>query len=418
MSQNPTVILLYSRRHFDPDSEAPLRQSSAGVIASQIYSELKEYQNYQVQYLDSYNLREWIPFKNSRPILLIGILENLHLASRFFKADQVIALLVNCHPWERLLRATKALSSGMERRALISSDGIFEEVKNLECSSAAILFGNQRTLSTYSKWKYKGEIILKGYSPKLDARFKRDPASYIKKQRFNCLFFASDFSYRKGIDRLISLVESDLDKSRDYFFVGEISNTYWIKIFSQKLANFHNVHFMGPLSKNSNEFDLVLKEIDYAVFPSREEGLLGTLLESMELGIPCLYSKECGVDVKHEMQSLENDLNNIDKSLTNFENFISQNGNLERILLSQQEIIGEIRSSSLRFIGQPLSNLNSHLKSSIGVRFSTFKNFWLQIYSMKNRIKIIEFLFWRSVYLFVFKLRKLWFLNKVRQGRT
>ena len=96
--QVKNCVILYSRRHFDPNSSTDLENSSAGLIARTLYTEMKSQSNFEVYYFDSFDNSEWF---NVQTDILVSLVDNLSLGIWFFDPKEVIVIAVNQHPLAR-----------------------------------------------------------------------------------------------------------------------------------------------------------------------------------------------------------------------------------------------------------------------------------------------------------------------------
>lgn len=96
------------------------------------------------------------------------------------------------------------------------------------------------------------------------------------------------FHYAKNHEYLIHIFAELLKKREDYVLVllGEGSGMENIRTLAKELQIEKQVYFLG----NQGEVYRYYQIMDYFVYPSRFEGLPGTIIEAQAAGLPCLMS--------------------------------------------------------------------------------------------------------------------------------
>lgn len=286
-----TCVILYSRRHFDPDNSTPLENSSAGQIARSLYEELSKIEGLEVYYFDAFDHTEW---RRIRADLLVSLIDNLELATWFFKPTETVVIAVNQHPLERLKLCGQAKSAGIPINALSASDGVFQPYGGLSGVNEILCVGNARTADTFRYFLKDCNITETFYSVYLGDQPRFKQITRIE----NVLILMSSIGYRKGFDRISDSFMRDGDKLSKYQFhlVGNPEGPFWEEKISEITTKFTNVTFHGWISNNTEHFNSVLNRMDISLFPTREEGLVGALLECINSGIISLHTGNSGLN--------------------------------------------------------------------------------------------------------------------------
>jgi glycosyltransferase involved in cell wall biosynthesis len=295
-------VILYSRRHFDPGKDTDLSASSAGQIARAIYEAVQSLPGVEVNYFDCFNHNEWKPIKTD---ILITIVDNLSLARWYFQPNRTFVIAVNHHPLERLRISSQALNEGLPSDALVPSDGIYQSYQGLTKVDGILCIGNQRTLDSYTKYIRDCNIVLSSYQSFFSSA--RTPKRGVREIR-NVLILMSSIGYRKGFDQIYnSLVrEKELLKEYNFHIIGHPEGRYWSKLVSELEEELDNVTFHGWVINSTSRFAELLSQTDVALFPTREEGLVGSLIECIDNGILSLHTVNSGLNNSAELLTLPN----------------------------------------------------------------------------------------------------------------
>lgn len=291
-------VLLYSKRHFTPNIESELDGSSAGVISREIYDSLLQIPEVELFYFDAFNLEEW---EDVNPDLLVSIVDSFGRAKRYFKPKYSIVIAVNQHPLDRLALTAEIVAEKIPIGALSASDGWLQSTSCLRNSNGVVYVGNDITGESLSKYMPGKRLYQTNYLPHLAITTspKASPESR------NVLVLMSAIGFRKGFDRFYRALLKDSIELTNYSFniLGFPENEYWKEKVRELINDFPNVHFHGWISNLDPKFSQILSSAEYAIFPTREEGLVGSLLECLENDIICLHTKNSGVD--NSLVSLE-----------------------------------------------------------------------------------------------------------------
>lgn len=366
-NQTRNCVLLYSKRHFDPQETMPLEQSSAGQIAKTLYMEIVENTEYRIHYFDAFDHVEWTQLETD---LLITLVDNIDLAMWYFKPKRTILIAVNQHPLERIRINGESLKYGIPTKALTASDGIYQPFKSIYKANSILCVGNSKTSSTFEKYLKNSTIINTSYLSFMGSLKVRKEMSGVK----NILILMSSIGYRKGFDRIYNSLMTEGEKLRDYQFhiIGHPEGDYWQKKIDELQAKYSNVHNHGWVLNNSTRFNELMMTMDIALFPTREEGLVGSLLECIQGGVISLYSENAGLDNKIENLTLTHN-----GSLELAEKILA----VSKLTKSELQALADDQFSQLQTQLKVLPNIGSALGALIesGIPNSHGKNRQLRI---------------------------------------
>lgn len=284
-------VLLYSKRHFTPNVESDLNGSSAGVISREIYESLLQIPEVELFYFDAFNLEEW---EDINPELLVSIVDSFGLAKRFFKPKYSLVIAVNQHPLDRLTLTAEIVAEKMPLRALSASDGWLQSSSCMRNSNGVVYVGNHITGKSLSKYLPGKRLYQANYLPHLAITSELKTSTESR----NVLVLMSSIGFRKGFDRFYrSILKESIELSKYNFnILGFPESEYWEEKVQELISTFPNIQFHGWISNLDPKFSQILSSAEYAIFPTREEGLVGSLLECLENGVICLHTKNTGID--------------------------------------------------------------------------------------------------------------------------
>lgn len=405
MSEVRNCVILFSKAHFNPQSESDLSNSSSGIIAKSVYSYLKSNESFNVVYFDYSNIKEWVKIDTE---VLISLVESFDLARWFFKPRYSFIFVVNQHPMQRLLILKQARSINLPGVALSGTDGIYQPIKSISKFNGIIYVGNDKVAKSFEKF-YSSVKMYKTY---YHSQFEGSKKTYKiteKSYNFNILILMSEISFRKGFDVICSLIRiCNLNGlETNFHIVGSSKNEYWIKLINKLTSTNNNVKYHGWVGNKSNEFNILMSQMSLAIFPSREEGMLGALIECIEKGIPSMHTLECGISLSNE--SLGIDINDIDDFFLKVKHF----GNLDELnrdlLLVDQQKLLQIEMEESKSIDkvltqclEELSNDKSKLNivsvisefdaKSVYFYFKIYLNRFKNVFLSKNKKKLALFI--------------------------
>ena len=294
------IILVYSKGHFDPNKfehETPYFNSSAGTIARMLYKGLCSFG--EVTYCDQGESPQALPWFDVD--LVVGIGPAFEKYCNYYRPKKSFFIAVNMHPARRnklLLEHIKDYS--LESNCLADWDLLDCDLWEASICSASniILAGNTLTKRSYVEFGVPADKITTfNYDTELvPVNADNDPHRSTKERVF--LYVASDIGVRKGLAVLEKLILEMNERNFDFTFhiVGKPSN-YWAEEKIRNLTRSNKkVHYWGWLNTKEKIFINILRCSDFFVFPSLEEGQVGSVIEAISNGIIPIISQNCGID--------------------------------------------------------------------------------------------------------------------------
>jgi hypothetical protein len=198
------------------------------------------------------------------------------------------------HPMIRLQLIHEARKAKLPVNALTASDGIFQSYRKLKSASEIVCVGNEYIADSFREYLPSVRITSTYYnSTFIETNHNSNEELRAGKKRL--LVLASSIGFRKGADLLIQLALTCRDDPILFEVVGYPELEFWkTKLFETATQNKHFI-MHGWVNNKSEAFRNLLENVDAAVFLSREEGLLGSLLECVTQGIPSFHGIQTGL---------------------------------------------------------------------------------------------------------------------------
>lgn len=285
-------VILHSKRHFDPECNTELDESSAARIAREIYVAATMKGTHNVFYYDLFDTSEWV----KRPVdVLISLVDNRNLALWFFRPEKSFVIAVNRHPLNRLELLDQAMKCGIPVDALTASDGFLQSYRKLANATEVACVGNDYVADTYRLHIDSSKVVNSYYNSNF---FDENHLSNenIELKEIRVMVLASSIGFRKGADLLIDLAKITKNDNITFDVIGVPESAYW-RIRLQEAAKMNkNLLLHGWINNKSEEFNDYLSNSNAAIFLSREEGLLGSLLECITRGTPSFHGFQSGLN--------------------------------------------------------------------------------------------------------------------------
>jgi hypothetical protein len=291
-------LLSYSADHFDPD--LPMEKQvhwgmSANVISRTLYRALSRLG--EVTFIDA---TEPERAAGRAFDVFVGIQRNFGKILQACEPDRTVLVAVNMHPAEHNeLLLNFAVREGLPASALHPLDLHDVELRaaDLDAADSILLFGNGRTLDSYTRHGIPREKIrLLNYG--VDVRPERARTEEPRRE-VQILYSASEIGLRKGFDIVAALAdEAYLRQLGSHLhIVGAASYPHYrAKLLELERRHEPHVTNHGWLKPSGLGYRGLLESCDYLLFPSLEEGQAGTVLDAMACGVIPLISANCGVD--------------------------------------------------------------------------------------------------------------------------
>ncbi len=294
------VLLSYSAEHFDPSlpmEEQAQWGTSANVISRTLYAALAK--RGDVTFVDA---AEPGRVAGQSFDAFVGIQRNFGAILERCDIGRSILVAVNMHPAEHNeLLLDFVIREGLPTASLHALDfhDVPRRVRDLEAADSILLFGNSRTLESYTRNGIPGgKIRLASYGVDIEAERSRNRSPQ-DAPHTQILYSASEIGLRKGFDIVAALAEEiDLGRlSGHLHIVGRPSYPHYRAKLDDLVGGLQpHVTNHGWLPAASPHYRALLGSCDYLLFPSLEEGQAGTVLDAMACGVIPLVSPNCGVD--------------------------------------------------------------------------------------------------------------------------
>lgn len=166
--------------------------------------------------------------------------------------------------------------------------------------------GSQKTINTYPEHlRHKICIIRQSCQnfPNYDINSKLK--SYSKT---DFLWFGGKGSILKGLDLIIDYFLTHTQYN--IHIIGPIDSDF-LSYYKNAINTSSNIHCYGFMDLNDFDFIEKVQKCSCIIFPSCSEGLPGTVINAMKLGVIPILSKWCSIDcietLGYEMESLSTD---------------------------------------------------------------------------------------------------------------
>ncbi len=298
------ILLSYSRLHFDPDKSPKEHKhwgSSASILARTLFEILSKVG--QVTYIDS---SEYKNIKDKHFDLFIGIINNFHKILQSAKLKKSILFAVNMHPRERnRLLLQFLLKERLNPQALSGWDllNFIEVEKGINAADFILCMGNNIAYNSYIKHGVpKNKIKILNYGlPVMPNSFRHTKRiqKIVQDDIKRFIYVTSEIGLRKGFDIIYSLFTNPeiLGQKFHLDIIGLPTNNYYkrkLETFCQILRK--KVDYHGWIDSNSRQYWEIIKENDFIILPSLEEGQAGSVLEAISCSVVPLISQYCGID--------------------------------------------------------------------------------------------------------------------------
>jgi len=297
------TVVVYSKAHFDPQSqtEAAHSNSSAGHIARAVYRAATSLPS-KVHYLDANDYESWPCLAHVR--YLISIEAGFIRAQRKYNPDRSLLVAVNQAPsvafgkWTLPIRKER-----LPLRALCGSYEIHSrDPRAVSKATKILMVGDNVTYGSYLTKRRAIDLHVVSYGYPMPGNEPSNPNG-----NGHILVPQSAIGVRKGAD-FVSALLSEIDQEPDLsglrvVLLGTPTNNYWRAEIGAWKNNpaFLYVDWLKPGTEEHRD---VYRGAICAVLPSREEGLVGSGMETIRAGIPTFSTLECGLGLRPIERSL------------------------------------------------------------------------------------------------------------------
>lgn len=293
------ILLSYSRLHFDPNKNPESHKywgSSASILARTLFKILKKIG--KVTYIDT---SEYKKVKGIEFDLFVGIANNFYKILKSAKIKKSVYFAVNMHPRERNGILLKYLvKERLSLKALAGWDllNFIEGEKGIKAADYILCLGNNIAYNSYIKHGVpKSKIKMLNYGMETVPVGKLKNSTNKKARKY--VYVTSEIGLRKGFDIVYSLFSQPAVLVQEFHLdiIGLPTNNY----YKEKLEKFRQllgekVHDHGWIDSNSPRYWEIIKNNDFVILPSLEEGQVGSVLEAISCSVVPLISPNTGID--------------------------------------------------------------------------------------------------------------------------
>lgn len=259
---------------------------SESVIIKDIFLE-KEFNFISLRF-DKKNM--WQANKN--PEIIFGIEPNFIALSELYPFATKIYYATGAyyeHQNRVIIERTDQLN--IFRKSAIPYSRLVIENNAAETADYIFQIGSQATISTYPEHLRKKIFLIRPTTfdfLKLDIEKKMRQHS-----KFNFMWIGSNGSVLKGLDLLLLYFKNHLNLH--LYVVGNIDIEF-SEEFSEELYHSENIHYMGYHRMDDETLNSIASKCTFIIFPSASEGIPGSVINMMKLGLIPIVSRYAGFD--------------------------------------------------------------------------------------------------------------------------
>lgn len=292
------ILLAYSTRHFQPDAASKAGRSSAAVLAGALHDILSRFG--EVEYVDGLNPPRRLQRRHYD--LLVSILGGISPLCRRARFDKVCLFAVNMHPVERnsILDRFNAAFHVCDARTLDKSIVSLATLDDIGRADAILLAGNETVRQSYVRHSVDpARLRCFNYASALPAagpimRSEKRPATA---NRF--AYAATEMCLRKGFDIVAELFSGAARRGKNFHLTvigGRGSKTYAAKLAALQQELGERISVEGWVPSDSERYPELLRQNDFIIFPSLEEGQAGSVLDALACGLVPIVTPQTGID--------------------------------------------------------------------------------------------------------------------------
>lgn len=289
------ILLAYSTRHFNPERPGEAGNGSAAILAGTLYRLLSRFGS--VEYVDGLNP----PQKLGRAHydLLVSILGGIAPLCRLARFDTVCLFAVNMHPAERnrILDDFNAAYRVCDSHTLDKSIVSLAALDDVDRADAIFLVGNRATLQSF---------VAHGVEPRRLRCFNYasalPPCASLAADRpegNHFVYAATEMCMRKGFDIVAELFTRAAREGFPFQLTvigAEGGKTYAAKLARLKQELGARLRVEGWVPSSSERYPAILRQNDFILFPSLEEGQAGSVLDALACGLIPIVTPQTGID--------------------------------------------------------------------------------------------------------------------------
>ncbi len=285
------ALLMYSKKHFDPETRFE-SSASAGVIAKSLHETLVA-SGFSVDYLDPSEVDK----VESEYDLFLGHLSNWLVAAKKSGASTKILFMPTTHPANRnRLMKARARAYDVPEEELLPVGGDVE--KSFATADYVFQIGNEFAVQALAE---NGVDLNKIVHLHYGIRHLVSAGIPEKRDIHNYIHLASGLGLRKGLPCVMDTFRRKEYQNERITMLGTIydgpNKGLWTGRLDAFLKDRPGSKYLGFVDSSSSRYREILDEQAWLFFPTAEEGEPGTVIESMSRGlVPIVTRQGSGID--------------------------------------------------------------------------------------------------------------------------
>lgn len=292
------ILLAYSTRHYLPDAPGEAGRSSAAVLASTLHAILSRFG--EVEYVDGLNPPRRL--KRRHYDLLVSILGGITPLCRRAQFDKVCLFAVNMHPVERnrILDHFNDAYQVCDAHTLDKSIVSLTVLDDIDRADAIFLVGNDTVRESYIRYGVRPRMLrCFNYASALPATTSSPRTGDGRTPGARFVYAATEMCLRKGFDIVAELFSEAARRGKDFYLTiigGEGSKVYAAKLAELQQTLGQRLRIEGWVPSDSDRYPELLRQNDFIIFPSLEEGQAGSVLDALACGLVPIVTPQTGID--------------------------------------------------------------------------------------------------------------------------
>jgi hypothetical protein len=183
-----------------------------------------------------------------------------------------------------------------KKRIKVSRSNLYLNSKDLTITNSCILIGNDQTKNTYKNSSELDHIHCIQPSALFNTKYIFSDRN-ISHTKNNFLWFGSNSFIHRGLDLLIETFKNIPEGN--LFICGYYLNDE--KNIKKLIGKSTNIHLMGSINVQSNEFLKIINNCSFIISASCSEGMSTSVLTCMKHAMIPVITKETGIDINEEL---------------------------------------------------------------------------------------------------------------------
>lgn len=289
------IVVSYSLRHYTP--HLPIREGIGNVAKTLHESIIANFPEHEIIYTDPSHMDEIGELKNVD--WLFTVPRDLVRAKKKFRPSKTVMFTANESALGRFEVWTHSRNLKINRKLLGGHDGIYEDFRENRADFIICLGGWNSYVSFLRSGFSPNRIITTGikYQNPIEEYRSAKSGAYV-------VWFMGLICVRKGILNLPKILK-EIDTYHPNLKIKLVGFTDSKEIQNFILNQFANskpghTWINKKIYYGTDDWDVLNKDVALGIFPSREEGLPGCVIDLINLHIPVVYSSRSGLNFVNE----------------------------------------------------------------------------------------------------------------------